>query len=79
MQRQAKQDVLRPETIEATSLSAELLKLEQMLNDVGLVDSAHVEAIKVAISEGRFQVDSEVVADELLRTVRERLPRRHTS
>ncbi len=63
----------RPDTVEITSLSAQLQQLEKVLNDVGVVDSAHVEAIKAAITEGRFQVDSEAVADKLLQTVREYL------
>jgi negative regulator of flagellin synthesis FlgM len=63
----------RPDTVEISSLSAELAKLEKMLNDVGVVDIEHVEAIKLAISEGRFEVGSEVVADKLLQTVREYL------
>lgn len=61
------------DTVEITSLSAQLQQLEKVLNDVGVVDSAHVDAIKAAISEGRFQVDSEVVADKLLQSVRDYL------
>jgi negative regulator of flagellin synthesis FlgM len=59
--------------VEITSLSAQLQQLEKVLNDLGVVDSARVEAIKLAISEGRFHIDSEVVADKLLATVREYL------
>ena len=44
-----------------------------MLNDVGVVDAARVDAVKQAIAEGRFQIDSEVVADKLLTTVRDLL------
>jgi negative regulator of flagellin synthesis FlgM len=59
--------------VEITSLSAQLQQLEQILNDVAVVDVARVEAIKQAISEGRFRIDSEVVADKLLAMVREYL------
>ncbi|MCW5622206.1 MAG: flagellar biosynthesis anti-sigma factor FlgM [Burkholderiales bacterium] len=59
--------------VEITSLSAQLAQLEKMLNDVSVVDAARVDAVKQAISEGRFQIDSEVVADKLLSTVRELL------
>ncbi len=59
--------------VEITSLSAQLAQLEKMLNDVGVVDAARVEAVKQAIAEGRFQIDSEVVADKLLTTVRDLL------
>jgi len=63
----------RGDKVEITSLSAHLQQLEKVLHDVGVVDTARVEAIKLAISEGRFRVDSEVVADKLLATVREYL------
>jgi negative regulator of flagellin synthesis FlgM len=59
--------------VEITSLSSQLAQLEKMLGDVGIVDSARVEAIKQAITEGRFHIDSDVVADKLLSTVRELL------
>lgn len=59
--------------VEITSLSAQLAQLEKMLNDVGVVDAARVDAVKQAIAEGRFQIDSEVVADKLLTTVRDLL------
>ena len=59
--------------VEITSLSSQLAQLEKMLGDVGVVDGARVEAIKQAITEGRFQIDSDVVADKLLSTVRELL------
>jgi len=59
--------------VEITSLSAQLAQLEKMLNDVGVVDTARVDAVKQAIAEGRFQIDSEVVADKLLTTVRDLL------
>jgi negative regulator of flagellin synthesis FlgM len=57
--------------VEITSLSAQLQQLEKALSDVGIVDTARVEAIKLAISEGRFRIDSDVVADKLLASVRE--------
>lgn len=59
--------------VEITSLSAQLQQLEQALASVGVVDTARVEAIKLAISEGRFRIDSEVVADKLIATIREYL------
>ncbi len=56
-----------------TSLSSQLQALESRLADVAVVDVARVDAIKQAISEGRFKVDSEVVADRLIATVKEYL------
>lgn len=39
------------------------------------VDSAKVEAIKLAISEGRFKVNPEKIADGLINSVKELLSR----
>jgi negative regulator of flagellin synthesis FlgM len=64
------------DSVEITSLSARLNELEGVLAGVPVVDSAQVQAIKDAISEGRFQVDSEVVADRLLSSVKELLLQR---
>lgn len=52
-------------------LSAQLLSLESSLENVQVVDTARVEAIKQAITEGRFRVNPDVVADRLLTTVKE--------
>jgi negative regulator of flagellin synthesis FlgM len=59
--------------VDITSLSSQLQALESRLSDVAVVDVARVDAIKQAISEGRFKVDSEVVADRLITTVKEYL------
>ncbi len=61
------------DTVEINSVSAQLAALEKVLSEMGVVDSARVESIKQAISEGRFRIDSDVVADKLLATVREYL------
>jgi negative regulator of flagellin synthesis FlgM len=59
------------ESVKITPLSAQLHALESSLNSVSVVDTARVESIKQAISEGRFQVRSEVVADRLIAAVKE--------
>jgi negative regulator of flagellin synthesis FlgM len=59
--------------VDITSVSAQLAQLERVLGEVGVVDASRVEAIKLAIAEGRFRIDSDVVADRLLATVREYL------
>jgi negative regulator of flagellin synthesis FlgM len=59
--------------VEVSSLSTQLAQVEKALSDIGVVDVARVEAVKQAISEGRFKIDSEVVADKLIATVREYL------
>jgi len=64
------------DSVAITSLSARLNELEGVLAGVPVVDGAQVQAIKDAISQGRFQVDSEVVADRLLSSVKELLLQR---
>ena len=59
------------EKVEIGSLSSQLQALESSLDNVQVVDTARVEAIKHAISEGRFRVNPDVVADRLLTTVKE--------
>jgi flagellar biosynthesis anti-sigma factor FlgM len=59
--------------VEITSTPAGLQHLDKVLNGVGVVDIASVESAKLAIIEGRFRVDSEVVARKLVATVREHL------
>jgi negative regulator of flagellin synthesis FlgM len=67
------------DSVEITSLSARLNQLEGVLAGVPVVDSAQVQAIKDAISSGRFQVNSEVVADRLLSSVKELVLQRGSS
>jgi negative regulator of flagellin synthesis FlgM len=59
--------------VEMTSFAGGSQQLDKLLNGVGVVDAAAVEATKQAILEARFRIDSEVVADRLLATVRESL------
>jgi negative regulator of flagellin synthesis FlgM len=57
--------------VDMTTLSSQLQALESSLENVQVVDTARVEAIKQAISEGRFRVNPDVVADRLLTAVKE--------
>jgi negative regulator of flagellin synthesis FlgM len=59
--------------VKITSLSSQLQALESSLSNVSVVDTARVDAIKQAISEGHFKVDTSAVADRLLSTVKELL------
>lgn len=59
--------------VELSEGSSLLQRVEEALSNVSVVDAARVEEVKQAISEGRFRVDSEVVADKLLAAVREHL------
>ncbi len=51
--------------------SAQLRSLESSMANTSVVDKVKVAAIKQAISEGRFQVNSSVVANRLIESVKE--------
>ena len=57
------------DSVQITSLSSQLQAMESSMDNVPVVDSARVDAIKLAISEGRFKINPEVIADSLLATV----------
>lgn len=59
------------DSVQITSLSSQLQAMESSMDNVPVVDSARVEAIKLAISEGRFKINPEVIADSLLATVKD--------
>lgn len=59
------------ENVRLSSLSAQLQAIDSNLANIGVVDTARVAEIKQAITEGRFKVNPEAVADRLLETVRE--------
>ncbi|MDQ8023748.1 flagellar biosynthesis anti-sigma factor FlgM [Uliginosibacterium sp. H1] len=54
-------------------LSSRLAQLDSVLNNSPVVDSGKVEEIKQAITEGRFKVNPEKVADGLIDSVRQML------
>lgn len=58
-------------TVQLSTLSARMREIESRLGNAGVVDAARVEQIKQAISDGRFKVNADVVADKLIDTVRE--------
>ena len=57
--------------VDINPLSSQLQALESSLEEVSVVDTAKVESIKQAISEGRFKVDPDAIADRLIETVKE--------
>lgn len=59
--------------VQFSSLSASLSKAETIMSSTPVVDRARVEEIRQAISEGRFKVDAERIADGLLTSVRQML------
>lgn len=58
---------------DSVHLSAQMQSLQSQMSAGGVFDANKVEQIKLAIASGHFQVNSEKVADELLKTVRELL------
>lgn len=59
------------DNVHLSPLSSQLQAIESNLANNGVVDTARVEEIKQAISDGRFKVNPEAVADRLLETVKE--------
>jgi len=53
------------------STAAQLQSMESSIASSPIVDAAKVAEIRQAISEGRFKVNSEVVADRLIETARD--------
>ncbi len=70
----SKSDASTPQpgvSVDISGLSAQLQALGAQSSGGEVVDAARVSEIKLAISEGRFKVNPEVVADRLLQTVQE--------
>ncbi|MCE5182518.1 MAG: flagellar biosynthesis anti-sigma factor FlgM [Betaproteobacteria bacterium] len=55
------------DSVQITSLSTQL----QAMENVPVIDHARVEAIKLAISEGKFSVNAGAIADSLLASVKD--------
>lgn len=64
------------EQVDLSSLSARLQDVEAAMADTPSIDAARVAEIKQAISEGRFQINPERIADGLLASVQQMLARR---
>lgn len=62
--------------VELSALSASLAKAEVRIASTPSVDQKKVDEIKAAISEGRFRVDANRIADGLLDSVRQMLDER---
>lgn len=67
------------ESVDLTSTAAKLNALESMLADVEVIDMNKVEAVRQAISEGRFQVNPEAIAERLLENIVEGLKQQRKS
>jgi negative regulator of flagellin synthesis FlgM len=57
--------------VSLSSLSSHMNAIEQGFAETPVVNSAKVEALKLAMASGHFKVDAGKVADRLLDTVRE--------
>ena len=57
--------------VSLSSLSSQLQLIEKSFADTPVVDAARVAELKQAISEGRFKVNADAVADRLIDTVKE--------
>ena len=57
--------------VRITDSAKQLAALEQTLQGSAPVNEQRVNAIRLAIEEGRYQVNAEVIADKLLRVERE--------
>ena len=61
------------ESVTLSPLSAQLKSLEKKVAASSVFDAEKVDAIKAAIANGQFKVDSEKVADGLINSVKDLL------
>ncbi|NMG47140.1 flagellar biosynthesis anti-sigma factor FlgM [Azoarcus communis] len=61
------------EKVELSALSSSLQKAEAAIAETPVVDAGRVAEIKAAISEGRFKIDANRIADGLIDSVRNML------
>lgn len=61
------------ERVELSSLSSSLSKAEAAMAATPAVDRSRVDEIRQAISEGRFKIDANRIADGLIESVRQML------
>jgi negative regulator of flagellin synthesis FlgM len=59
--------------VQLSSLSSGMQQAEKAIANTPVVDQARVDEIKQAITDGRFQVDANKVADGLIDSVRQML------
>ncbi|HUW27482.1 MAG TPA: flagellar biosynthesis anti-sigma factor FlgM [Sulfuriferula sp.] len=64
------------DTLKPSPMSAQLQSLQGTMAASNVFDANKVEAIKLAIADGKFQVDAEKVADGLITTVKNLLQAR---
>ena len=64
-------DAKSAENVTLSPLSAQLKSLEEKVSASSVFDTEKVDAIKSAIANGQFKVDSEKVADGLISSVKD--------
>jgi len=55
------------DTVELTSGARLLERVEKTIKDMPGVDAGRVEAVKTAIANGEYEIDSDAVADAMIR------------
>ena len=63
-------------TVTLSPLSSQLQALQAQISTSSAFDSKKVDAIKLAIADGQFQVNSEKIASELISSVKDLLQSR---
>ncbi len=62
--------------VQLSPLSSRMQAIQSSMADTPVVDMARVAEIRLAIAEGRFKVNPDAVADQLLQAARELLSSR---
>lgn len=62
--------------LQLTTSAAQLRELEQQLGNLEIENAVKVKAVKLAINNGSFKVDSEIVADRLIDNTKELVRKR---
>lgn len=61
------------DSVTLSTVSGQIQALELSLGDAGSFDAGKVEAIRLAISEGHYEMNPEAIADKLIASTRELL------
>ena len=61
------------DNVQLSNVSAQIKALETSIGEASGFDTAKVESIKQAISEGSFTINSDAIADKLISSTRELL------
>lgn len=61
------------DNVQLSSISTQIQALETGIREASGFDAAKVDAVKQAISEGRYTINPDVIADKLISSTRELL------